>query len=684
MPVRIPLKRNILSPGWTHAITTIMGHPLSSESGKSIQECILYNAIEDPIEFWLYWDPTDPYDIKLLQEYVGSNGSVIYLPSSTIKSLISFWNYMNLLIKKGKSVDQKYNAQYFFQDDQWFNLTAHDMRRTLVNAGMKYHRPQIIPGTTLPNPTSPPSPAPMKSSIHLELTPYDSTSTTTSINKTCLLNTSCDHQLHLDHLITSPVLQDHSIVGSAEPEPILNSEDLLQLDTISVSPQATCNFETEPLPEFKEQLDDTNQEPTDTPSTIPTAFQVSCGHTLHPECTHNLMAIQCNQYPYPNHNSALVQFLAHPNCEELDPTDTPSAVPTALQAPSDDTYNPKCAHNPMETQCNHSTSQVKKSNHINPMAFPYPPDPGEHIVEQSTTPTALVERDKLDLSNLAPPKGEMKSSFSWTYLSKSPTSSTLCFGEPTLRKLTQVKLLCNPISSTLCDFILGKYNQETEFHITKHTPLVNRVSDCQSSLVTTPSSRLILDKPKIKVTKALIHHFGKNGEHFYGENFIYDSPKKLKLNFTTYGYMLMEMDWGGKFNYTSCGRPMANCQDHETHLTGHNTSEVDWGGHDPIPNHVHEFLLPEVDWGAHHPNVFLFLVNIDYDAKPNEHFIQGLWGEPQHRTPYIPLIGPQTDSLATGQSFLAMVIQLQWFVVLGRLVTHTQVTTLSKLMVASS
>ena len=87
--------------------------------------------------------------------------------------------------------------------------------------------------------------------------------------------------------------------------------------------------------------------------------------------------------------------------------------------------------------------------------------------------------------------------------------------------------------------------------------------------------------------------------------------------------------------------------------------------------------------GAHHPSVFLFLVNIDYDAKPIEFFIQGLWGEPQHRTPYIPLIGPQTDSLATGLSFLAMVIQLQWFVVLGRLVTHTQVTTLSKLLVAS-
>ena len=491
--VRIPLKRSVLSPGWTHAITTIMGHPLSSESGKSIQEWILYDAIRDSIDFWLYWDPTDPYDIKLLQEYVGSNGSVVYLPSSTIKSLIRLWDYMNLLINMGKSVDHKCNAQYFFQDDQWFNLTAHDMKRTLVNAGMKYHRPQVICGTSLPNSTSPPSPAPMKSSIHLELTPCDSTSTTTSMYKPCILNTSCDHQLHLDHTNTSSELQDHSIVGSAKPKSILDSEDLLQLDSISISPQATCNFETEFLPEFKGQLDDINQEPTDTPITIPTAFQAPRDDTFNPECTHNPMAIQCNQYPNPSHNSALPQFLAHHNCEDLDPTDTPSAVPTALQAPK------HCTHNP-------STSQVKKSNHTNPMALPYPPDPGEHVMERSATPTALVERDKFDPSSLAPPKREMESSFSWTYLFKSSTSSTLCFGEPTLRKLNQVKLLCNPTSSTLCDFTLGKLNRETGFLVHTGTPFsmpksssgTNRVSDCHSSLVTIPSSRLILANPRLK------------------------------------------------------------------------------------------------------------------------------------------------------------------------------------------
>ena len=79
-------------------------------------------------------------------------------------------------------------------------------------------------------------------------------------------------------------------------------------------------------------------------------------------------------------------------------------------------------------------------------------------------------------------------------------------------------------------------------------------------------------------------------------------------------------------------------------------------------------------------------------------------GELHHRTPSIPLIGLQNDSLATGQtgddisnttpinpdlddpeqltgesiqSFLTLAVQLQWLVALGRLVTHAQVTTLS-------
>ena len=41
-----------------------------------------------------------------------------------------------------------------------------------------------------------------------------------------------------------------------------------------------------------------------------------------------------------SHTFALPQFLAQHNCEELKPTDTPSTVPTFIQASSDHTLNP--------------------------------------------------------------------------------------------------------------------------------------------------------------------------------------------------------------------------------------------------------------------------------------------------------------------------------------------------------
>ena len=92
----------------------------------------------------------------------------------------------------------------------------------------------------------------------------------------------------------------------------------------------------------------------------------------------------------------------------------------------------------------------------------------------------LAMQDKPDVSCIASPKREMKSTFSWNSLSKIPTSSTLCFDEPILEKLNQVKLLCSSTSSTFCDHILAKLNRiklssATEFCITMHIPLCDLI-----------------------------------------------------------------------------------------------------------------------------------------------------------------------------------------------------------------
>ena len=177
-------------------------------------------------------------------------------------------------------------------------------------------------------------------------------------------------------------------------------------------------------------------------------------------------------------------------------------------------------------------------------------------------------------------------------------------------------------------------------------------------------------------------------------------------NYTSNAYMLMEVDWGGNLICTSYRCTMVvDWQAHETHPAGHSISEVDWGGNDPSPNHMNGFMFSEVDCGAHDLSLFLFLVNIDYDAKPKESSIQGLWGQLEQRASSSPLIVLLIDSLATGQteeniinsktidpdlddseqptgesiqSNLTLVGQLQWPVSLGRFVTHAQVTTLYK------
>ena len=94
------------------------------------------------------------------------------------------------------------------------------------------------------------------------------------------------------------------------------------------------------------------------------------------------------------------------NCEYQDPTNDPSAVPTASQASCDHTLKPKCAHNPMVTQCNQSqyltlmkkhcvhspsASQASQTNLSNSLVSQYPPDLLEHVLERSAT--SIGEQD---------------------------------------------------------------------------------------------------------------------------------------------------------------------------------------------------------------------------------------------------------------------------------------------------
>ena len=102
--------------------------------------------------------------------------------------------------------------------------------------------------------------------------------------------------------------------------------------------------------------------------------------------------------PNLSHIFALPQFMAQHSCEDLNPTDNPSTVPTFTQASIDHTLNPICAHNPMATQCNQSqyltlsnkvcahnpsASQDNQGKLSNSFASTSPQASGEYVLKKS-------------------------------------------------------------------------------------------------------------------------------------------------------------------------------------------------------------------------------------------------------------------------------------------------------------
>ena len=145
---------------------------------------------------------------------------------------------------------------------------------------------------------------------------------------------------------------------------------------------------------------------------------------------------------------ATPQFMAQHNCEDQDPTDDPSTVPTASPASCDHTLKPKCAHIPINIPVQwfnfiHPSpkSRMTKTPFQIAVHVAYSPIasmnykwsinlhdgyPLFHVMKSEGYITPSLHILKHDLSSLAPPKEEMKSSFSWTNLHLESSTKLSC------------------------------------------------------------------------------------------------------------------------------------------------------------------------------------------------------------------------------------------------------------------
>ena len=367
VPDKIPSQESPLSPEWTHAITILMGHRLSSEPGKHIKKWIIYHRIHKYTMFALKWNPTQfKLDIHL-QMYQETDGSLAYLKCHTVRKLVSLTKYMSLLIRQDRPSAQKHNPLYFLSGNQLFKLTAHDMKSALVNeklenpASQKYSSkrvkvvkpkptntpikvptaiqtsgnnpndtpitvPTIIQTSVIKKGIKPVDPPQNVATSHLE----DPISSTTNLDEACPLDTSCDHLLHLDSPSLSPELQYNSSVDSVEIEFLPESEG--QLDHTKHSP-------TDLFSEHHDFELFLLQKEFDAPNDNPNHYDI---HTCENQDDILIHATNLSNI------FALPQFMAQHTCEDHDPTDDPIAVPTASQASCDHALKPMCAHNPID------------------------------------------------------------------------------------------------------------------------------------------------------------------------------------------------------------------------------------------------------------------------------------------------------------------------------------------------
>ena len=317
--------------------------------------------------FAIKWNPTQfKLDIHL-QTDQETDGSLAYLKSHIVRKLVSLIKYMSLLIRQNKPNAHDHNPLYFISGNQLLKLTAHDMKSALVNEKLENHGSQKYSSKRVkvinPKPTETPIKVPtailtsgnktndtpitvpttiqtsvIKNGIKAIEPPKnvatshlkDPISTTTNMDKVCPLDTSCDHLLHLNSPSLSSEPQDNSSVDSVEIELLPESEG--QLDHTNFTP-------TDVFSEHHDYELFLLQNEIDVPNDNPNHYDI---HTCE---------IQDDTFIHATNLSntfALPQFLAQHNCEDHDPTNDPSAVPTASQASCDHTIKPKCAHNPMD------------------------------------------------------------------------------------------------------------------------------------------------------------------------------------------------------------------------------------------------------------------------------------------------------------------------------------------------
>ena len=122
-----------LSPVWEHSLTNILGHDPTTETGRTLRQCIPYKGVHSLLDL-LSGDPEEfKADSSQTIYDLDSHGQLLHLRTNQIKQVAGLITYMRHIFESFNSdPDLPDNPFHPFTPDEWETHTATHMRTYLT------------------------------------------------------------------------------------------------------------------------------------------------------------------------------------------------------------------------------------------------------------------------------------------------------------------------------------------------------------------------------------------------------------------------------------------------------------------------------------------------------------------------------------------------------------------------
>ena len=212
-------------PLWEHALTTLLGHDPTSETGIALRQWVHFQGVHNILDL-LSWDKEELKAVPAQQVYsLDDHGQGLYLRANQIKQICGLITYMKHVFEAYNSdIDPRDDPFHPFTPDEWSQQTSTMLRTYLI---------QHLPNPNGPEPVhSGPIPS-SRPTVRRHLVNTDSQSVWKELNEHMKTSSKgASDKRRLTQYVNNTVLDDN-FRGTTEQFVLHFNEQFRQLEEIS-------------------------------------------------------------------------------------------------------------------------------------------------------------------------------------------------------------------------------------------------------------------------------------------------------------------------------------------------------------------------------------------------------------------------------------------------------------------